>query len=407
MRRGAWISTGLALSLVVAACSGDRDRASRTSFVESTLPAPVAAASGRGTLAIIDGSGNVATIEPDGSNKQIVAEQADGVAFRQPVWAPLGEGLAWSEASSDGFSLAIHDGADTVSIAMAAPPFYAMWSPDGSQIGVLHNAANGGPQLEFELVDVDAGTSDVAATGGPFYFTWSPGGEEILSHVGATTLSVHGAGEVEDIGDTDGDFQAPAWTDAGIYHVADGAVVLRDSPSAEPRRLGLVTGPATLVATPDGRRVAVQAFGPLGEGQFASYQSIPQIPLNTVVVLEAATGTVQVASGEPSFGFFWSPDGESLLMLVSSEREGELEWRVWREGETTASVSYVPDESVVRELLPFFDQYAQSWRPWAPDSSAFAFAGTVEATDGVWVQELDADAPRFVSEGSWVAWSAE
>ncbi len=56
--------------------------------------------------------------------------------------------------------------------------------------------------------------------------------------------------------------------------------------------------------------------------------------------------------------------------------------------------------------IAFFDQYAQAWRPWAPDSSAFAFVGTIGGMTGVRVQNLDDGEPLFLTEGEWVAWSA-
>jgi TolB protein len=55
--------------------------------------------------------------------------------------------------------------------------------------------------------------------------------------------------------------------------------------------------------------------------------------------------------------------------------------------------------------LPFFAQYTQSVTGWAPDSTAFAFAGGIDGVRGVWVQLLDeAVRPHRVALGDFVTW---
>ena len=77
---------------------------------------------------------------------------------------------------------------------------------------------------------------------------------------------------------------------------------------------------------------------------------------------------------------------------------------VWSESGTRPLFSYSPHPSFVRDLLPFFTQYALSVRLWSPDSSAFALAGAMEGRTGIWVQPL-AGPVMVVTEGTWVAWS--
>jgi TolB protein len=60
---------------------------------------------------------------------------------------------------------------------------------------------------------------------------------------------------------------------------------------------------------------------------------------------------------------------------------------------------------MLQDTFPFFPQYAQSVSFWAPDSSAFAYAGAVGDEPGIWIQDLEGDAPTKVSDGTWVAWS--
>jgi len=403
-----------ALALVTAACSGTgtaatstttatiaSDGATTTTIAPNPATTSVPVAPGR--LVVVDGSGDVVTMRPDGTDPQRLTDDGFEVDHRQPLWSPFEERLVWTETTATGFSLVLFEDGETVSIPMPALPFFSMWSPDGTRIGVLHAAAIGG--LELEIVDASDATADVVAAGAPFYFSWSPDGTQIVSHVGAGNLSVLGADGVTVLGDTAGDFQTPSWTPKGIVHISDGALSVQD-PGGDLVRIAMVVGPTTIVAGPLGERIAVQVFGPEDPGIFAALGPIPEIPPNAVVVIDPGTGGIEVASSRPSFGFFWSPDGQSLLILVSGEREGEIEWWVWSDGEITTRVAFTPTASLVRDLLPFFDQYAQAWRPWAPDSSAFAFVGTIDGITGVRVQDLQGGELVFVTEGDWVAWSA-
>lgn len=405
----------IALILVATACSGT-STATTVSTTEAS-PTPDLATTGTtapnttatvpllasGLLVAIDESGDVVTMRPDGSGLQRLTDDGGTVEYRQPLWSPSDKRLLWTETTATGFALVLFDDGAIVSIPMPALPFFSMWSPDGSRIGVLHAAASGG--LELEIVDVSEEIADVVATGAPFYFSWSPDGSQIVSHVGAATLSVLGGDGVTVLGETAGDFQTPSWTAEGIVHIADGALSVQ-RPDGDLVRIATVAGPSSIVAGPLGERIAVQVFGPENPGIFAAFGPIPEIPSNAVVVIDPATGRIEVASSRPSFGFFWSPDGASLLILVAGDREGEVEWWVWRDGEITTRVAFTPTAALVRELLPFFDQYAQAWRPWAPDSSAFAFVGTIDGITGIRVHYLEGGDPVFLTEGEWVAWSA-
>jgi TolB protein len=59
----------------------------------------------------------------------------------------------------------------------------------------------------------------------------------------------------------------------------------------------------------------------------------------------------------------------------------------------------------VRDVLLFFDQYAQSHSVWSPDSNAVVLPGAVDGEAGIWVYLLNGDVPVEVGKGSWVMWS--
>jgi hypothetical protein len=65
----------------------------------------------------------------------------------------------------------------------------------------------------------------------------------------------------------------------------------------------------------------------------------------------------------------------------------------------------IPPLSFFREVLQYFNQYAQSLQLWSPDSSSVALAGAIEGEEGVWVIPTDGSEPSLIFDGEWVAWS--
>ncbi|MGZ8612903.1 MAG: hypothetical protein ACXWX0_11620, partial [Actinomycetota bacterium] len=60
-----------------------------------------------------------------------------------------------------------------------------------------------------------------------------------------------------------------------------------------------------------------------------------------------------------------------------------------------------------RDYLRFFEQYAQSMSLWAPDGSAFTYAGTNESGEtGIWIQPAQPDVePVLMTGGVFASWS--
>jgi hypothetical protein len=372
---------------------------------EEESDATVASPTTPGRVVIIDGGGDVVTLESDGTGERRLTDHGGSVLVWQPVPSASGT-VAWGEVGAEGAAVAVGGGDSVLRTGVSSLPFYLSWSPQGDEVAVLHDGAAGG--LEFEIVDVASGSSRIAGSGAPFYFSWSPAGTSLATHVGGRIVSVVGADGARVLDPSNGDFLAPIWTEAGIVSVRDGTLVRRAAPDADAVPIATLSGPVTAVASPDGRRIALQSVDPESAEIFASFQRVPAIPSNRVVVLDVDSGTVAAASAEPAFGYFWSPDGEALLVLVAGSEEAHLEWRIWSESGPEVVTAFVPSRSLVRDLLPFFDQYAQSWSPWAADSSAFAFTGSYgnAGTRGIWIQDRAGGEPQYLSEGSWVAWSA-
>jgi TolB protein len=391
----------LAGLLVLAACSESAEITTTTAGATTSTPPDTSAGTGR--LAILDAEGNVAVVDPDGSNlEQITSDAGPENLYTQPLWSPDAAALVWGRATGSGFSVVLHDIGDNESrsITTANLPFYMSWSPDGSRLGVLHNGEGG---IDFNLVDVEGTTIMRVDNGAPYYFSWRPDGGLLVTHVGVDKVeTIDPAGNRTPAAATGPAYLSPQWTDVGIYHVVDDALVLEnDSGDREP--VAEVEGLVMFVASPDGSRVALQTTG--GDDAIdVGLAETPEVPSGNVVVLDVSTGSVETVSDQPALGFFWSPDGSSLLTLIPGE--DALEPSVWRDGDTREYDGYIPPGTMLQDTFPFFPQYAQSIVFWAPDSSAFTFAGAIGDEVGIWVQHLDAASPARVAEGRWVTWSS-
>jgi hypothetical protein len=154
----------------------------------------------------------------------------------------------------------------------------------------------------------------------------------------------------------------------------------------------------SFVVNLQGTHVAMQSTG--GPPAISVSLVDVAIPNEVVVVVDVETGESRTITQGAALGFFWSPNGKSLLLMTPTG-EG-LQATVWEsDGSETDYQEFRPSVFLVRDMFPFFPQYAQSMSYWSPDSTAFVFA----ADDGIWVQGLNSDMPDKISDGSWVAWS--
>ena len=409
-------SLAAVLVSILAACTGDGgDTPSPAASIDlgTTTPAPETTtpaadpSNGINRLVVLDRSGNIFTMDPDGSNPSQLTDDAATVQYFQPIWSPVMDRLAWGQASTEGFGVgsSAGDGSDPELVSTSSLPFYLHWSPDGSQVGILYGGLQG---VVLEMVDMVNFTSTTIGSGSPFYFSWKPDSTEIAVHVGANDFGTLELGQqLVDLGGTAATYQAPHWTPAGIFHFATEGLVLVDA-NGEGQLLATLPGePVFFVTNPQGTKVAIESFITEEEGDGSTVALTPtaEIDANAVSVLDVGTGEVDIASENTSVGYFWSPDGESLLLLQLTGETGELDVSVWKDGEITFLAKLIPPLSFFREVLQYFNQYAQSLQLWSPDSSRVALAGSIEGEEGVWVIPIDGSDPSLIFNGKWVAWS--
>jgi hypothetical protein len=384
------------------ACTADDDPVST-----SAPPKATTVDSLPGRLVTIDDTGNVVVMEPDGSQPVNITDDAGPQArYAQPSWSPSSELLAWSHLTADGFGLTLSDGdgGDPSRISMSNPPFYLHWSPDGESMGVLHNSDAG--LIDFELVDILARTATVAAQGVPFYFSWNPTSDGVAAHVaGDQFLTISLNGDQAGLGETSLGYAAPHWTPEGIFHLGPRGLEVLD-PEGERRLIVATAGPVAFAANSQGTKLAIQARradGPVGVG--VAMTQTPNLPTDSVVVFDTGTGEITTVTEGSSVGFFWSPDGESLLVLQPSGGIGEANILVWDEGGTIDLGALTLHPSLVRDVLQFFDQYAQSLSVWSADSAAVVLPGAIDEEPGIWVYMVDGTDVARVAGGSWAVFS--
>jgi hypothetical protein len=388
------IFSAVALGLILAACTDG--------VATTTTEVPTTRSDDPGRLVILDESGDVATLDPDGSNRRDLTDDAGpgAAVYTQPVWSPDATKLTWGRIDEDGSAVIIRDveSDETTAVPTDNLPFYTYWSPDGSAIGALHNGRTG---VVFVMIDVATARAETRDEDAPFYFTWSPESDGVITHAGADRVeSLDVDGSRQTLAPTGPDYLAPQWTDRGVFHVVDGQLVVEASGERTP--VADVAGFTNFVANGAGTLVAAQSTA--GDGAIeVALGAEPALPGSDLVVLDIESGEVMTVSESPAAGFLWSPNGTSLLVLEI--REGEIVPLVWTPEAVSAYPGHRPPVTMARDTFPFFPQYAQSVTFWSPDASRFAYAGAVAGDSGVWVQEVDAPDPQRVADGIWVAWS--
>ena len=438
-------------SLVVAACASDPGGADKYEMSMAI-----------NRIAYIDTEGQLVTSNPDGSGRSLLTTgavaraggilaqpQRRNMLYSWPVWSPDGSRIAVSllsgETPSDAeislHSLESSTGVGGAAFVNPAPltiaegtPHYVQWSPDGQKLGVTAATPEG---LTLFVVDAtpapQSGSPNeplAVQQGGPLYFDWSPDSAALAVHSHEEVLVIRPDYAAQQFSvqplARSRSFRTPAWSPDGtrLAWSAPGGdaealwVGRPDQPDEAALRLAEVEGSCAFLWSADGAAIAV------------ADRQIAGSPAYRRLRLLASDGSAERTVKEDDWvlGFFWEPNGDRLAWVALNPEERTMEWRL-AAGLADDSTGDPPDAALggfrfspsgeTFLMLAFFDQYARSHSPWAPDGSGLVVAGTQqylsERRNGssgggsrVYVVETgEGGELRDIANGSMAVWSSQ
>lgn len=359
--------------------------------------------------------GNLMLIDEQGQTRALTTDaNGQSILYRLPTPAPDGRSVATIAlrhgVTYTSSSLVVHplDGPPTTLYTQEnSHPFYLSWSPDSSKIAFLANDPRG---MILRGVQIDAQSeATLIAPGQPSYFAWSPDSSRLLLHIGGAapsgSLQIYawGTDKPRPLTAMPALFQAPIWFPDGkqalavVTQSSGAALAMLDMQGSITRQIAAVSASTMFVSTPDASRIAYITFGENAPGELH--------------VLQVADGNDRVIrSGVVTC--FWSPTGDALAFLTLPDR-GEAQtiaqtqpnlrvrWNVLRlsDGDLRSFDLFTPSREFL-ELLPFFDQYAQSIRLWDLTGSRLLFA----TADGVYTLDVASGETRLVGKGVLGVW---
>lgn len=399
-------------------------------------------------IAYVTDDGNIATINPDGSDPRrltrsearvggaghVLAQASDSQSFYTwPTWSPDGSKLAVSKVSSRAdstqLSLEIIDATSGVSkrayenepgtiLVAQGAPHYIYWSPDSSHLAFLATTRR---HLTLFLAAPQGESSPAPiALGSPTYYSWARDAGSLLIRRQNDLLHLPGpqVGSAMpnsiDLDFAGSGFRVPALSnDGGIaYYTSsrDGSNALYAAElngGARPRYLADVGALASFMLSPTGEELAVTDTDQPGSGQY-----------DRLFLVGAGGGASRLLADEPLLAFFWSPDGRKLIYVVFDQDRRTFAWKlVERDGGSPVVVAEFLPSADLLTALTFFDQYALSHSIWSPDSRHIVFTGNLQrhssGTNGgspqgyrVYVLEAKEGAvPQEVASGRIAFWS--
>ena len=345
-----------------------------------------------------------------------------------PAWAPDGNqiacfgmrGTAESQLETNVYAVAA-DGIESRELSglSGGMPIYGNWSPQGNAFAALVQREK--QQLSLEIVHLDQpGKITLTISGAPLFWSWSPRGDTLAVHVGGTrrasavarvVLIDARSGQVrQQITDHPGEFRVPAWSPCEdlltyVEQNTDGSetLFLYDVHSGEKGPIAGVGGGTATVWSADGKTLAFSAASQPDSFVFPN--------INT---LELSNGRISTILEEPIIGFFWSPRNDFLVYLSVDQRQNYLRWHrlSHTSGEKMELARFLPSREQMF-ILSFFDQYALSHPPLAPDGRTLAFAGylitptSATTTSHVYALPLDDSTaePTSIASGQFVSWN--
>ncbi len=385
-----------------------------TTVASTATTAGAAGGDTDGGLLILDGSGNVVVLAPDGSgSNQITDDAGPDQVYLQPTWSPDGDRVVVTSLTAEGSTVLVAplDG-ESIPTTTEFAPFYFQWSPVGDRVAFLGTPEQGG--IALGMLDAAAGTVETIDTGQPYYFHWSTDGSRLAVHVGSDRLDLIDpvTGDRTPLGQTPGTFQAPEWhpdgsrlvavlrAEAGGVNASYNSALTQgstqrlaviDVESGEVEEVATIDGAVASQMSPGGDRIAYNVAGPNG---------------GEVWVTDLAGGRPERVARGTVVALQWSPGGDRLLMLrLAPDNVAPVVPIVWDGSERTEFPGFTPTRAFLSEYLPFWEQYSRGLTLWSPDGQAFAYPAAGPDGDRILVQPVSATEPLDVGAGTVVAWS--
>lgn len=261
-------------------------------------------------------------------------------------------------------------------------PHFALWHPDAGSVALI---ANVGGRLATFLVDVENGIGPSVSNGGQVYLNWSADGSHLVVHT-AERLVLHrfaadrSSTGRQQIGNGSVSYKTPKFSptaDRYAYiETEDGArsLMIGGVEGLAPQRIRAANSSNAFEWSPDGTRLAFVEGSRIG-----FYENLRIIDLSGEGIKDIVIGTNLLA-------FWWSPDGEKILLAIPSERQDDVALSV--ADTVTGDVKFLGRLAISPEMsfvIEFFDQYSADLNIWSPDSSSFVFAGSL--FEGYWSAE--------------------
>lgn len=361
-------------------------------------------------LLVMDPAGAVALDNLDGNERRLLSSRPPkqpGAALaeiRTAVWSPAGQwaALAIDSEDVDGpKQLRLYrTGTDQPSVlAEGVTAFYLCPSPCGRFLSHLSPGPLG---LELAVSDIESGELRIIERGQPLYWAWRADSSELAVHVQDRVLRIalDAAGQrtgtgVTQLTDQAGAFLAPWWTPQGSVIIAEGDQLVAYHQD----------GSRTVVVSADIGRFNVDRQG----RRVALIEPIEG--LACVVVMDLISGERDIVTAERAAAMLWSPDGGSLAVLVLADPR-RLQWLIFnpdggQAGQVERLEPFRPGVAWMRQVVPFFEQYAHSHATWSPDSTELV-APALDA-DGSTEAVIQRARPPFTTQhlpGVALAWWA-